>query len=81
MSANFHNVGPVHPSIDSFLVLSVGKFVQFLISPHIRNANVLNGFSISLLFILQMQVGKLVQIGFIVSADVVAMLYKISKQV
>ena len=37
---------PLPPPVGSFLLLSVGKFGQFLTPPPIRNADVLNGWSL-----------------------------------
>ena len=45
-SANFHDFWPLPPSVGSFLLLSVGKFGQFLTPPSLRNADVLNGWSL-----------------------------------
>ena len=36
---------PYTPSVGSFLLLSIGKFGQFLTLPPLKNADVLNGWS------------------------------------
>ena len=53
MSAIFHNFWPLFPppSAGIFLLLSIGKFGKFLTpSPPLKHADILNGWSLSLLF-------------------------------
>ena len=38
---------PYPPTVGSFLLLSIGKFGQFLTPPPLKNADVLNGWSLS----------------------------------
>ena len=46
-SAKFHDFWPIPFSVGRFLLLSVGKFGQFLTTSPLRNADVLNGWSLA----------------------------------
>jgi hypothetical protein len=45
----FTNFRPLPPTVGSFYVLSVGKFGKFLTPPPLRHADVLNGWSLRIL--------------------------------
>ena len=45
-SANFHDFWPLPSSVGSFLLLFIGKYGKFLTPPPLKNADVLNGWSL-----------------------------------
>ena len=65
-SANFHDFWPLPPSVGSFFLLSVSKFGKFLTPPSLKNADVLNGWSlisfewkfVSCVYISKTKIGK-----------------------